>query len=218
MPVRKNPPHRQGRQRQWTESAHEARAAQDERVIAPVYAHRVEAAVEVLAYEPRAGHIEAVRDDRIGRVNDVLVRREELVVEQIAAAVAANARIERMTQREIATDGEVVQHDPGRLARSVIDDGAEVSDGKGARRERAALVARGARRHVSAVVDQPKELLDPRRIGDAVSVEEDHDIAAGRAHAGVLFGEVIRIGAADEAYARVAPPELGHGGGVRSEE
>src|SRR5207302_10488144 len=107
-PVHDHAPRRDADERDGAEAAEKARAAKDAAVVETVDGHAVVAAVEAFPEQGQTAGV-SVKRPRPRLVDDASAGRTELVEEEVAAAVAADARVERMRQKHLAPEGDVVE-------------------------------------------------------------------------------------------------------------
>src|ERR1051326_604278 len=112
------------------EAAEEARPAQDTALVQAVDRDPVVAAVEELARDAKTADVEPVRDRRARLVEDARTVGPELVKEEVTAAVAADARLERIRQEYLAPERHVIDVEPGRRAVFLGQVVGEIGDGK----------------------------------------------------------------------------------------
>src|SRR5204863_4335874 len=111
-PVDEQPARINRRQRRGSEPPEQACAAKHGLLVEAVDDHAVVAAVEMLACEAEAADVQPMRHRGPRFVDDARARGTQLMEEKIAAAVAPDARIERVPEQYRAAKGEVVDVEP----------------------------------------------------------------------------------------------------------
>src|SRR6266542_6091948 len=107
-PIEKDAATGERHEREASEPAEEARAAKHGALVEPIDADAVVSAIEVLPHEAEPADVEPVRHHCARLVDDAQAIRTQLMIEEIAAAVAADPCLEGMREEHVAPKGDVV--------------------------------------------------------------------------------------------------------------